>query len=444
MKAANLSFLYAGASISLIIRLSGVGLLFVANIVLARSIPQHDYGLFAYAVEVIALLAVLVALGLDQVAIRVVPDCLAAGDSERLHEFLITGFLTILLCSATATAALTVFRHVGTMPPGLGTEAVLLVGLSILALAALRLVQETMRASRRIALSQVVEQIGWPLLLLAVCLAAWLGRFALSVSAIIACQAIFFILSVTLLMALIVRGRSSRRALPVEEGPRQWLITGLPLALAAGLSILLNRGDILALGSAAGAAELAPYAAASRYAALLVLGQAAASVAGAALMRDAWRSGDREELQHAIDRGAGLSTLFALPIGLFLLTLPEFALAFYGPGYVKGAGVLRILTVAQLINAVTGPVALVVVVCDLGKEYTATVAASALLMAILLAFLIPGYGSIGAAVSTLVALSVLNVALAMLIWRRTGLRSWATPTAVTIALRDSAGLVLRR
>lgn len=446
MSSANLRFLYAGASLSLVIRLFGVGLLFLANIVLARSISQHEYGLFSYSIEVIALVSVVAALGFDQVAIRVVPDCLAEGDRAGLRRFLASGLVIVAVASACAVFALHAARDAGALPPGMSSGLITLTGLAIAALSALRIAQETMRASRRIALSQVVEQVGWPalLLLLGAAIALGVGGGTLTVGLLLGAQAAFYGAATAVLLVLIARQVSPKGQRSVDEGPRAWLATGIPLALAASLSILLNRGDILALGSAVTSEELAPYTAASRYAALLVLGLAAASAAGAAGMRDAWRTRDREELQHLIDRTAGLSIAFALPIGAALIALPELALSLYGPGYVEGASALRILAAAQIVNAITGPVALVVIICDLGKTYTAAMAGSVALLAVLLTALIPAFGTLGAAVATLVALSALNVILAVAIRRRTGLRAWATPLSMVSALRDISEMVRRR
>jgi O-antigen/teichoic acid export membrane protein len=328
----------------------------------------------------------------------------------------------------------------------MGSGLITLTGQAIAALSALRIAQETMRASRRIALSQVVEQVGWPalLLLLGAAIALGVGGGTLTVGLLLGAQAAFYGAATAVLLVLIARQVSPKGQRSVDEGPRAWLATGIPLALAASLSILLNRGDILALGSAVTSEELAPYTAASRYAALLVLGLAAASAAGAAGMRDAWRTRDREELQHLIDRTAGLSIAFALPIGAALIALPELALSLYGPGYVEGASALRILAAAQIVNAITGPVALVVIICDLGKTYTAAMVGSVALLAVLLTALIPAFGTLGAAVATLVALSALNVILAVAIRRRTGLRAWATPLSMVSALRDISEMVRRR
>lgn len=444
MKSDTLRYLYAGASLSLIIRVGGVGILFLGNLLLARSLPQATYGLYAYAIELVALCSVIAALGFDQIAIRVIPDHLAEADGRGLRSFVFGAIGIIVFCTMVLGGLLLLARNGGAMPPTITLELLGLIVLLLLGLTGLRLAQEALRAAKRIALSQIVEQMLWPIALCVVGAGLVAGLVRLSLAEILGLQiAIYFAAAIFLLGVLFRMAPVSQRA-PVAIGShREWLAMGVPLALAAAMSVLLNRGDILALGTAVSAEELAPYTAASRYAALLVLGLAAASAVAAGVMRDFWRERELVSLQHAIDKSAGLAAIFAVPLALLLIVAPGPLLSLYGPGYVAGDTALRLLAAGQLVNALTGPVALIVIVCDLGRTYTAAMLASVLLLIALLAWLIPLLGLVGAAWSALAALSSLNISLAYIIARRTGLRSWATPRGVASALCDLKDMLVR-
>lgn len=446
MKREVLRYLYGSTGVSFAIRMGGVGILFTANVTLARSLSQSAYGLYAYIVEIVALGAVVAALGFDQIAIRVVPDCLADDDAARLRRFVGVGMGTVLLVGLGLAAAIAAAWWIGATPAMLTPGLLALVGALLVSFTALRFAQEILRAGKRIILSQIVEQMCWPMLLLALGGAMLLGGFRFQVAAIVAIQAVAFALAafgLTRLALGLARGRPSAQT---REAAAEWLRLGTPLALAAALSVLLNRGDILALGAVVSAASIAPYTAASRYAALMILGLGAASATTAALMREYWRAGDRGSLQRTVNRAVGIATLFALPLAAVYMLAPGLLLALFGPGYVAGAPVLRILALAQLINSLTGPVALLVIVCDLGRAYTLAMAAAAIVMAALLAILVPRFGTIGAAYSTFSALALLNVGLAALVYRRTGVRCWATGGALADTVGDlAAGLrALRR
>lgn len=382
-------------------------------------------------------------MGFDQIAIRVVPDMAAKNDGCALRSYLRTATGVALASSLVIGGMMAAAYRAGAMPPNITVMLLVLAATAIFALTILRLAQESLRAVQRIALSQIVEQMLWPLLLLGIAAAFWLGANRLPVALLLMGQVFLYAMAAAVLLARIGRiiGESGSGAATSPRQHKQWLAQGVPLAFAAAMSVILNRGDIIALGSAAGTAELAPYTAASRYAALLVLGLAAASAVVASVLRDAWRENAHSELQYAVDRAAGLAVLIAAPLAILFVVLPEFFLGIYGPAFESGAAALRILAGAQLFNALMGPVALLVVVCDLERIFAAAMIIAVIAFIALLIMLIPMFGPEGAAVSVLIALSGLNGALSLIIWRRTGIRSWVTPRGVAAALGDLRAIV---
>lgn len=438
MKRDALRYVYGSTSLSFAIRIAGVGVMFAAMILLARAVPPSEFGLYAYIVEIVALGAVVVSLGFDQIAVRVVPDRLAEGDRVGLRRFVGLGIGLTLLVSGALAAGLLGAWQARAFPVGFGAQHVALTAALLLCLALLRLGQEIVRAARRIAWSQLFEQLIWPIVLLVLAGAALAGLWRVQAASVLAVQCAVLALGAVFLFAIVRRmahpGKPGCRA--DDATPWAWLAISLPLALSAMLSVFLNRGDIIALGFFVSSAELAPYTAASRYAALLVLGLAAAAATTAPLMREYWRMRDIGSLQGCVDRAAALSLLIALPLAALFFAFPRAFLSLYGPHYEQGAQALRILTAAQLVNAITGPVALLVIVCEMQRIYALLIAAAAALLAGLLALLTPRYGLVGAAWATFVALSLLNLGLAAAVWRTTGVLAWATPGGIAATVRD--------
>lgn len=441
MKSTSVRYLYSSATVSFAMRVGGVGLLFLANVLLARGLPVSEYGRYAYAIEWAALGAVVGCLGLDQLAIRVVPDRLRDGDAEGLRKFLLHGMVVAFATAIAAFGLMHGLRYAGLMPAALDSMPAILVVASLMAaLTLLRLTQETMRAARRIVLSQIIEQITWPVALLAVGGSLLVGLFAARAEIILGIQAAVYAAGAG---ALLFTARSLQSA---ERGRRGignrpdslkgMFGIGLPLAFSAAVSVFLNRGDILALAFFRPPDAIAVYTAASRYGALMVLGLAAVSATSAALMRDYWTEGDREGLQRCVDRATAMASGFALPLAAAYLLVPELLLSVYGPEFERGANVLRILGIAQLLNALTGPVALLVIVCELQREFAVTILACALFMVALLLALIPRLGDEGAALSTLVAIGSLNLTLAAIVRWRTGIRCWLGRGTAQVALAD--------
>lgn len=417
--------------VSLTIRLLGIAINFLALLVLARALDPALLGLWAWAGELVALLCVLSAAGLNMIAIRVVPDCLIARDRAGLRRFVRGGLLAGVVGSALGGLALLLAWRGGWLMSGFDGAMIALMAALLFAFTSLRFMQEVMRGAGRLVMAQVGEQLAWPVVLLAAALCLLLAPQAGSAAALLlaAQVAVFggFCAALAVVSERIVQDIRLRASLP-RTSPRTWLAGGLPLAVCAAFSVFLKRGDMIALGALGDAREVAFYTPASRYAALLVLGQAAASMASAARMREWWRLGNRAQLQRCLDQMAAISVIFALPLCLAFCLVPGPLLSLFGPEFAAAAGVLQLLACAQLVNCWTGPVACAVVACDLERVFTLATAAAAVLLVAMLAVLVPRWGMIGAASASLASIAALNLSMAWVVWRRTRLVCWARPT----------------
>ena len=418
---------------SLVVRLAGIALGFAAMLMLARALDPAELGRWAWALELVALACVLAGAGFNLIAVRVVPDCLIARDPAGLRRFVRAGLVAGLAGSALFGVLLFIALTFGWLGADFDLRLAALMPGLLVAFTTLRFGQEVLRGAGRFVLAQTGEQLVWPLLLLLAALLLWFApASAGEAGLLLAWQVLVFTLVAGVLL-LTIRRIAAEIQLPSVRSPasaREWLAGGLPLALSAALSVFLNRGDMIALGALGDAREVAFYAPASRFAALLVLGQAAASMVSAGRMREFWRAGNRADLQHSLDQMAAISVLFALPFCLIFWLLPVPLLALFGAEFTAAAGVLQILVAAQLVNCWTGPVACAVVACDLERVFMVMTAAAAALLIVLLALLVPRWGMIGAALSSLAGIAALNLGMAAVVWRRTGLICWARPAGL--------------
>lgn len=419
-------------------------MLFVGNVLLARAVSTSTFGLYAYVIELVALGAVLALVGFDQNAIRIIPALVATNERRALRRFICYGLVVAVGSVGLLSIVMTWAWYRGAMPANMTAGTLALVLLLLFGLCVLRFAQESLRARHRIALSQIIEQFIWPAILTIFAAMALVFDFGATVQELLVLQVAVFLIGGGCLFAAFARIPLDTSAVELQadarETPSAWLRSGAALALAAAMSVFLNRGDLLALGSTHSSDQLAPYVAASRYAALLVLGLGAASAAGGASMRRQWSGGDHGALQDTVDRTTGISVLFALPLALVFIFFPAWPLSLYGAPYIAGAVPLRLLVLAQAVNVATGPVATLVIVCDQVRPYFIIMASCVGLFVLSLWLLVPRAGSSGAALAVLLSLSVLNIALARILFMRTGIRSWLTPGCLRLALADLASL----
>lgn len=417
-----------GTALSLAVRVCGIGIYFGAMVVLARALAPHEFGLYSYAIEIVALLSALTSLGLNMIAIRFVPDFLSKGDGRGILSFVHFGIVTSVIGATLFGAVLLAAWYRGWLIDDYAAAGVIAISFLLITFSIVRFLQEIMRAARRILMAQVAEQLGWPLVLLGIGTGLWLSSGPGGFLVVIILQTFFFTacgLGLYLVSRAVATSILDDTPHPLPSR-KAWIAVGWPLALSTMMLIFINRGDILALGAFAGPREVALYTPASRYAALMILGQAAASMAMAGHLRETWSQGNRNAFQAQVNDMASVSVLFAImPFAVFM-TFPEKLLSLFGSTYVAATDVLRVLALAQLINAWTGPIAVMAVICELQRIYALCVGLACAGLTILLVVLIPPYGNVGAAVATLVSISGLNLVMSAVVWRRTRMRCWAT------------------
>jgi O-antigen/teichoic acid export membrane protein len=103
------------------------------------------------------------------------------------------------------------------------------------------------------------------------------------------------------------------------------------------------------------------------------------------------------------------SILATAPFYVALAGYPEVVLKIFGPGFAQGGGALRILALASLINVLTGPIAMVMLMEGRASLNLANSVASVAVNVALNLALIPGLGIRGAAIAWGASMAVANV-----------------------------------
>src|SRR5262249_43946571 len=140
--------------------------------------------------------------------------------------------------------------------------------------------------------------------------------------------------------------------------------------------------------------------------------------AGAPMLSAAHGGQNLAERDHLFYLMTSWSVAASLPLILFLLLFAPDVLALYG-GRFAGQGTLPLqaLVAAQFVSLLCGPVGSVAMMSGLERHcLVISVVCTALSTALLVA-LVPWWGLLGAALTIVVAVIVLNLALVALVWR---------------------------
>lgn len=396
------SRLRRGTAEAFVLQVVAVGLLFLMHAVFARSIGPSGYGSFAYALAMTAVLSSLVPLGWPTALLRFVSEYVEGERWGLLKGALRRSYQTTFLVGILAALALFGISYLvpGDAAVGLRYTALLLPFASFVGVR-----RKALRALGRLKTSIVLEDVLLPLFAIGGALIVGIATASGAV-AVYLCSAVavFALSNWRLRRSLPQAGRDAK----AEFRTRAWMAVALPMAFGGAGQLLLNRADVLVLGTLTSPETVGLYNAAGRISLLVAFSLSAVSAVVAPMISAAFHGGRREQARRLLYRAMLLSTVGALPVFAFVMLFPGFLLGLFGREFVGAAPVLRILAVGQLINAATGPVGFALLMIGREKAFAVTTGAVIIGTAAGLLLMIPHYGALGAAVVTAASVTVLN------------------------------------
>lgn len=428
MKENLVQYVLKGARTTFVLRCGGLGVSFLSHTWFAPLLGQEQYGVYAYVLAWVSVLALATTLGLDTLLTRLSAVYRMQADWPRLQGLWTwsrsTGTRAAGLLLAVGLAGMfTVFAGIDP-----GRHETFLVGLPLVfVLTSKSLRQGALRGLRLVVQSETLDNVVRPLGMLGVMgLFAWgLGERPRAVHLMGAnLAACTLALGLGLLLLARAWPQEARASTPQTE-PREWRQTALPLLITAGVYLLLSRTDILMLGLLAGNDSSATYSVVTRFSDLLSLGLVSSTAMIGPVSAELHQRGDRAELQAVVTKAVQWASALTLAMGLVLVFFGRPLLGLFGPEYVEGFAPLMLLLVGQAANALAGPVGYLLSMTGHQNRVVQVLGGSALLNAGLNAALIPAFGVLGAALATTTTNLIWNLVLHVSVARRLGIDSTA-------------------
>lgn len=403
------NFLARATIFSFIIQGTGVILLLLVEIVLARLLGVSQFGIYATVVAWIYLLGLIATLGLNQLLLRFVPAYLAKEDSGSLKGVIKRSNLWAALASAVIFFLGVIVLRVFKINDVLFVPFILaLISIPFLALSSLR--QAVLRGLGKFIHALLPEFILRPLVLMVL-----LGGFTiLSGQHLTAVNALTLSLF-SIFTAFAVGAFWQHKYLPTQVKnsvaiyhDREWYFIAMPLLIFVGLNLISIRIDVVMLGMITGVKEVGVYSAASRIADVIVFGLVSANIVVVPMIARHYSSGKHDELQAMVKLAARGILLFTAPLAIIVLIFGREILNLFGSAFSAGYYVLVILVVGQFASVLSGPVGSIMVMTGHQKSAAKMAGISAVTNLSLNIILIPRFGMIGAAISTSISLAVLN------------------------------------
>jgi len=411
------SFLIQGFSIVLV---------FLSNIWVVRSSDADQYGLYVHVFNWVSILSVIVMGGRDDLVLAQLPRYIGAGEHGRLRRLVgsANGFLLLAALGVNALFLITIsLIPIRTLSEH--RELFVLASAAVYFSACLTLNQMILQALNHVRLSQLVEKIARPLLLLA---GTFTVRLLIHWDKLDSQQLILTASIVTGVCCSIVLGLVHRKGRKYETPPlkeeagEQLSGKALWFFFISLLNLLSTKITMLILPWFAPESSIGIFNVSYRLADLLifpfflmhtVLPQLFArhSTTGTAYTQSLFSESNR------------LMTFLSIPLLLLNILLGKFFLGWFGPQFQTGYTALLYISLAQFLFSLFGPANTILMMQDKEKYSALCLLIYVLTLSAASRWLIPIAGLTGGALAILIGSGVYNIMLAVLVWRLCGVRS---------------------
>lgn len=411
-----------GAAGTLAVKVSGTGLNFAANIVLARLLGASSYGAYGFALAWTEILTIPAVLGLDQLLAREVAYLRQKQEWASIKYLLRQSDRLVILSSIVVTllAVVLVSFLEGTIDPEMSQA--LYISLALIPITAMMLEREGfLRGLGRVVSGQLPNQLVKQAAFLTIIgIMVYCFAPAMSGADAVAYNVVGGILALSLSISLLryYRPKHVKTAVQIRL-PRKVFVAALPFTVIAGLSVINAQADVVMLGFMIGAEETGIYRIITRLVMLIGIALLAVNIPLGPAISELYAKNDIKKIQELTTKAAVVATTIAFPVAVAFFFTGEWILLFlFGHEFEKGATALALLAVGQLFNALAGSVGVLLAMTKYEKLVIVGLSISGIINIGLNFLLIPSFGIEGAAVAAMTSMFIWNLLLVYFVWKK--------------------------
>lgn len=411
---------------SFIIRISSTVFGFINSVLLARFLGVEDYGIYVFALSIVALLSTPTQFGMPTLVVREFAAFqaknqwdLIKGLALRSNQFVC--ILSFLICTiAVIWLCINPLKY-----PPYKQEALLfsLLLVPVLSLSALR--DAMLRGFRHVILAQLSEGFIRPLLfmlvlLLGIFVARVDGSLWLAISYYFICSLVVFIIGWLFFFRI---KPHQFRIYDKRFDTKKWFLAALPIGLTGGMQVLNLQLSTVLLGLFNSDADVALYRVAALVAGVVVIILQVVNSVVAPYFSRLYAQQDIKGIEKLVAKTNKVLFLATLPIIICIISISPWMLnVFYGDEFIAAYLPLVILTIGQGVNSLMGSVALLLNMTGHQSDVAKAMLASLLINIVLHISLLPSFGLLGAAFATTIMVIIWNILLWIKVRQRLGIR----------------------
>lgn len=406
------------------LRMLNQGLNFIITYLLAHYLSLEEYGKYNLAFAWAATVSILALLGIAR---------LAVSELSRLHIQQRWGYLRGFLEWSFRSAAVALFVAMLIFDAGVmlfvhdeALRGILWMGsLLIPARGFIRLLQSSAEGLKVIARGRVPDMVTQPF----VFISSMLLMHVLLPSYLTAVTAIFYYAITSYLISVGGGIRILLQAIPAQVRhvtnkayDTIWKKRAPSFLFISTLNTVDGRLGVLLLGFWATGSDIALYKVSDRLVVLISLIMIAFAPPVVRIGLQAYLKHQPRKLQRVVTRSVWLMLVFAFPIATALIVWGKFFLHFFGEVYVSAYPAVVILSLAQIVNVLSGNLGQLLANAGFEKFVSLTITVSLLTNIILGFWFIPLFGFMGAAIARATSLAYRNIMLLLLAKKQMNIR----------------------
>jgi len=392
------------------------------QITLARILGVDQYGNYTYVLAYAYLLAMPGNLGFRTAVVRLLPSYCIQNDFERARG-LVQFSLSVSIAASILVAGTGIAVVYITQPVSAKALYLAMILIPFLALSDLHL--GLLRGAKKMVLSLAPTQIARPaVLIVSVLIASYL---LVEVSSTVAIILMF--VSICLALMIQVAGFARVKSLwpetaTVKMDAGKWFKIAIALFFADSFYEILNRIDIIMLGSMYDESASGIYNVAARTSAMVSIVISAVNAAAASNISEIYTTeGAGKSLQRLVSKIARWVFWFSLLISVLLAVFGKLVLSMFGNEFIAAYDVLLICIIGQVINSVAGSVGMLLNMTGNQAQVAKIYGFSAIVNVLLNYILIPEYGIYGAAYATIATTFIWNASMVYVASSRIGVNT---------------------
>lgn len=433
-----------GSSLAAIVNVAGLPVSFVTQVMLARSMGAHEYGVYTYALSIVNILTIYATLGLENVSLRFVSAFAGVEDWAGVSGFAQFSYRATLLGSLVLLTLGGVWMAVWPSARQPEEPHALIALLLLLPINAIMVLQSiVLQGTGSVLAAQIPTTIVRPLVFIGLLIVGLvLAHGPLSPITVLLLSSLAGGACVILSAQLLQRRTGNVEARkPTANERRDWLRVGRSLLGISTFQMAASpQIGILVLGTLLTKRDAGIYSAANQLALPVSIGITAVLFVATPLVAQYYAQGRRDDLQRTL-RLAGLAaTAFALPALAVFVLLGRWILGLYGHEFPAGYSILIVFCSAQVFSALGGGIGgYLLSVSGNERANLHITAASAVANVVLVLALVHRYGMFGVAVAYAASMGLRLALIAAFVHRTMNLNvfPWRSLTPRTVSGVDA-------